>query len=44
MTFTAYLIRKKIAQSGRVSDKALGVAEDALVGIISSGLLRPRGR
>lgn len=44
MTFVAYIIRKKIAQDGRVSDKALGLGEDILVAALGAGLLRKSAR
>ena len=44
MTFLAYAIRKKIAQSGRINDRALGLGEDLLVTALGAGLLRKGGR
>ena len=44
MTFLAYAIRKRIAQSGRVNDKALGLGEDLLVAALGAGLLRKSAR
>lgn len=44
MTFLAYWIRKRIAQSGRVNDKALGLGEDLIVAALGAGLLRKSAR
>ncbi len=44
MTFLAYFLRQKIAESGRLNDRALGLGEDLLVAALGACLLRKSSR
>ena len=39
-TFVSYYARKKLTENSRFSNKAMGLGEDGLVGLLGSGLLK----